>query len=65
MSTTNYFEGLAPGMRAKLDPRYRILKNRENADYAELLRELLQSDSKNNSPFTTDKKESGSPGRMA
>ena len=65
MSMINHFEALTPGMRAKLDPKYRILKSRENADYSELIRELLQSNHNNDSPFTADKKTNGSPGRGA
>ena len=38
-----HFETLSPGMKAKLDPTYRILQSQEFTDYLAKMKELLQS----------------------
>ena len=38
-----HFETLSPGMKAKLDPTYRILQSQELTDYPAKMKELLQS----------------------
>ena len=38
-----HFETLSPGMKAKLDPTYRILQSHEFTDYPAKMKELLQS----------------------
>ena len=65
MSMMSHFETLAPGMKAKLDPKYRILKSYEDTDYSELIRELLQSNHNTGLSSTKIRKANGSLSRGA
>ena len=65
MRMMSHFETLAPGMKAKLDPRYRLLKIREDTDYSELMRELRQSNHDTGLSSTTVRKANGSLSRGA
>ena len=40
---SDHFETLSAGMKARLDPTYRILQNQELADYYAKTRELLRN----------------------
>ncbi len=65
MSMMSHFETLTPGMKAILDPRYRILQRHEYINYYELMMDLLQSGRNMDLPFTAVRKASDSLGRGA